>query len=88
MAFRRVGRVGGLEEQHVAVAVDDRLEEVLLRAEVVVERALRRTRLVEDVLERHLLPPAHDHQPLGGVEEDVAPDRMAGGVQGPRHGLP
>jgi hypothetical protein len=71
----------------VGHALDDRFEEVALRAEVVVERPLRGTGRVEDILDAESLAAAGLDQRLGGVNEGVPTDGMGDWVERPGHDL-
>jgi hypothetical protein len=65
--------------------LDHRLEQVRFRAEVVVERALRGADLVDHVLDAEGLVATGLDEALRHVHEGVAPDRVAGCVEGSRH---
>jgi hypothetical protein len=54
--------------------VDDGLEQLELRAEVVVEGAPRGVELVQDVLDAHLLVALGLDQAQPGLDEGLAPD--------------
>ena len=90
-SFAAAGSVGigddRLDDRHDGVRhpLDDGLEQRLLRVEVVVEGALRRPELVEDVLDAHLLVALRPDEPLGDVEEGVAADGMDRRVDGAGH---
>ena len=75
-----------LRDGNVGEALDDRLEQRLLRIEVVVEGALGGVELVQDVLDAHRLVALGLDEALGDVQEGVTTDRMEGWVHRPRHG--
>ena len=72
-------------DRRVGHPLDHGLEERLLRVEVVVEGALRRPDLVDHVLEAELLVALRLDQPLGGVDERVAPERVRLRIEGASH---
>src|SRR6266566_1951686 len=69
----------------VGEPVDDRLEQRLLRIEVVVKGALGGFELVQDVLDAHRLVPFRLDEALGHVQKRVATDHMTRGIHGPGH---
>ncbi len=85
---RGQGRVHGHRRQRrhddIDHSNDDRFEEGLFGVEVVVEGALGRPELVQDVLDAQLLISLGLDQALGGVDEAVTPDRMRLWIEDPR----
>ena len=70
------------DHRGIGQAFDDRLEQVGLGSEVVIEGAPRRIELVEHVLDAHLLVALGLDQALGDVDEGIAANGVDGGVDG------
>ena len=66
----------------------DGIEQRRLGVEVVVEGAARRVQLVEQVLDAHLLVALGLDEPLGSVDERVAPNGVPDRVDRPSHRVP
>src|SRR6266702_4440787 len=74
-----------VRDGHVGETLDDRLEQRLLRIEVVVKGALGGFELVQDVLDAHRLVPFRLDEALGHVQKRVATDHMTRRIHGPGH---
>src|SRR5437773_6063800 len=74
-----------VRDGHVGEPLDDRLEQRLLRIEVVVKGALGGVEFVQDVLDAHRLVPFRLDEALGHVQERVATDHTKRGIHGPGH---
>jgi AcrR family transcriptional regulator len=74
------------EDPDLSHALDHRLEDRLLRPEVVVQRAPGAAELVLDALDAHRVVAARADEPLRDIEDLVAADGVGGGVAGAGHG--
>src|SRR5439155_5902129 len=75
----------GVCQRGVSDPIDHRLEQGLLRIEVVVEGAPRGAELLEQVLDAHRLVALGLQQALGGLHEGLLADSVLLEIQGPGH---